>query len=177
MNVYCVDDKEYHLERSVELVTKTLQDLGVGNYKIFECQNGAELIDQSKKVPPDLVMLDINMPVLDGLSTLVQFRSFYPNFGTKIIMVSSENQLMVKRLAKVSDLTVAEQEKKKELLDKVIDRVKSGTQSPGKINSVLEACASLALDPIEVAKECGANGYIKKPYELEPTSQKLAKLI
>jgi len=34
--------------------------------RIFEARNGVEAIEVYKKDSPDLVMLDVNMPVMDG---------------------------------------------------------------------------------------------------------------
>jgi DNA-binding NarL/FixJ family response regulator len=50
-------------------------------YKIlFEAGNGEELIRKiSPKFKPDIVLLDINMPVMDGISTAQWLRTHYPN--------------------------------------------------------------------------------------------------
>jgi len=49
--------------------------------------NGLEAIEAIPAVKPDLITLDINMPVMDGLETLEQLRNVYPQF--RVIMVSS----------------------------------------------------------------------------------------
>jgi DNA-binding NarL/FixJ family response regulator len=49
-------------------------------YKIlFEASNGEELIRKiSPKFKPDIVLLDINMPVMDGISTAQWLRTQLP---------------------------------------------------------------------------------------------------
>lgn len=177
MNIFCVDDVKFHRQRSKELVEQVCSEKNLSSVTIFECKNGAELIDQAKDHPPSLVMMDINMPEMDGLSALVKFRSLYPGYSTKIVMVSSENKKTTGRLASTNKAIPNDINKKKDLLNKVIERVKSGNNEPGKINSVLEACANLDMDPVEVAKDNGANGFISKPFDAQPTSEKLAKFL
>jgi len=61
--------------------------------QIEEAGNGQELIDlikQSKNIP-DLVLLDINMPVLDGIETTKLLKARYPD--VRIIIISMEEDV------------------------------------------------------------------------------------
>jgi two-component system chemotaxis response regulator CheB len=49
--------------------------------------NGREAIEAIPDIKPDLITLDINMPVMDGLETLEQLKNVYPQF--RVIMISS----------------------------------------------------------------------------------------
>jgi two-component system chemotaxis response regulator CheB len=49
-------------------------------------QNGLEAIEKLKKLKPDVITLDVEMPILDGLATLREIMEKYP---TPVIMVSS----------------------------------------------------------------------------------------
>lgn len=49
--------------------------------------NGKEAIDMIPTVKPDLITLDLNMPIMDGLETLRQLREVYPRF--RVIVVSA----------------------------------------------------------------------------------------
>jgi len=53
---------------------------------IAEAVNGAEAIEMVRKRPPDVVFMDIAMPVLDGLKATSLISSSYPEI--RIIMVS-----------------------------------------------------------------------------------------
>ena len=50
-------------------------------------ENGKEALGAIPLVKPDLITLDLNMPVMDGLETLRQLREVYPQF--RVIMVSA----------------------------------------------------------------------------------------
>lgn len=53
---------------------------------IGEAENGAVLLSLLKKINPDIIFLDIKMPVMDGLETTDQVTKLYP--GIKIIILS-----------------------------------------------------------------------------------------
>jgi len=46
------------------------EELKAEGYEVFTAQNGREAIKQLEKVKPDLVVLDIVMPVMDGMEAL-----------------------------------------------------------------------------------------------------------
>lgn len=52
--------------------------------------NGKIALDKIAQSPPDLVTLDFEMPVMDGLETLRHIHAQYPNI--KVLMVSSRSQ-------------------------------------------------------------------------------------
>lgn len=54
-----------------ELVRDMLEGSG---FEVIEAENGLEALHMLPKTSPDLVLLDIQMPVLDGMSTIKQLR-------------------------------------------------------------------------------------------------------
>lgn len=54
-----------------ELVREILEARG---FEVLEAQNGLEALHMIPKVSPDLVLLDIQMPVLDGITAIKQLR-------------------------------------------------------------------------------------------------------
>ena len=174
MNIFCVDDNVLHRKKLIELVTTVFNSKNIRKFNIVECANGEELLANIIKQPPAIVLLDIHMPVLDGLSTLVKIRQH--NQKCVVIMVSSENALAVTRF-KHRERSQIDDDKKRQLLQKVIDRVRLNAKEEGKINSILEACGNLELDPVQIALDLGADGFISKPYDIEQASVEVAKFI
>lgn len=43
-------------------------------YRVIEAENGKQVLDLARAHAPDLIILDIRMPVLDGLSTVTEIR-------------------------------------------------------------------------------------------------------
>src|SRR5581483_6505053 len=82
-NILLVDDEPAMLR-----YIRTL--LEVDNYKVATAATGEEALEQMKKgLSPDLVLLDVLMPGIDGLETLDQLRQMKP--GLKVIMLSCVN--------------------------------------------------------------------------------------
>lgn len=55
-----------------------------------EAENGAEAVELYKKLSPDLVLMDITMPVMDGIYATQQIKTF--NTGAKVVMCSAMGQ-------------------------------------------------------------------------------------
>ena len=64
---------------------------------IGEAANGQELLDLLVKVQPDIVLLDLEMPVLDGFKTLKIITEKYPDVKT-VILSSHYNEYYVSEL-------------------------------------------------------------------------------
>ena len=62
-------------------------------FEVVEARNGREGLDQIRERPVDLVLLDWNMPVMNGLELLQHIRT-EPDVGSPcVMMVTTENDL------------------------------------------------------------------------------------
>jgi two-component system, chemotaxis family, chemotaxis protein CheY len=82
MKILLVDDSR--TMRNVQ--KKILNDLGYTN--ISEASDGLEALEVSAAETPDLIMLDWNMPNMDGITFLRKYRE--TDTETPIIMVTTE---------------------------------------------------------------------------------------
>lgn len=62
IKILCVDDDE----DIIEILTYNFEKEG---YKVYSCRNGKEAIEIAKKKIPDLIILDVMMPDMDGIET------------------------------------------------------------------------------------------------------------
>src|SRR3954462_7247097 len=61
--------------------------LEVEGYRVETATNGAEAMQRLQQTPtPELLLLDVLMPVMDGLQTLEQVRQLHPQL--KVVMLS-----------------------------------------------------------------------------------------
>jgi DNA-binding NarL/FixJ family response regulator len=56
---------------------------------IAEADNGQQLLHLLRHIEPDVILLDITMPILDGVHTLPEIKKLYPH--VKVIMLSMHN--------------------------------------------------------------------------------------
>ena len=54
--------------------------------KIYQASNGQQALDMALQFQPDLIMMDINMPVMDGIQSVQEIKKTMPH--TKIMMVT-----------------------------------------------------------------------------------------
>lgn len=90
---------------------------------VGEATNGLEGYDQYVALKPDVVTMDITMPVLDGIEALKKIMSDYPD--AKVVMVTAAGQKtkMVEAVQNGASEFVSkpfEPEQLKEIIEKVI---------------------------------------------------------
>lgn len=73
----------------VDLVRFTLEDADV---RVVEASDGVEALVVARRIKPDLVLLDVQMPRLDGLEVCRQLRSEPDLARTPIIMLTAAGQ-------------------------------------------------------------------------------------
>lgn len=81
--ILIVDDAEFLRLRISKMLT------GEG-YEVFEADNGAKAIQAFQANKPDLVLMDVTMPEMDGLTALKQIRSI--DAKAKVIMLTALGQ-------------------------------------------------------------------------------------
>src|SRR6202451_2180407 len=142
-NILLVDDEPGMLR-----YIKTL--LEVDDYKVETASTGEEAVERVQKgLRPDLVLLDLLMPGIDGLETLEQLRKLQP--GVKVVMLScvSDTRKVVQaiRLGAHDYLTKPFQ---KSELDTVVDQCLGTNQQnyPGEVEEVGDEVFFVAASPI-----------------------------
>ena len=74
--------EDHHIFREAFIKSlKNVEDIEV----VFGASNGAELIQGLKRNPVDVVLLDLEMPVMDGRATLAEIRRSFPSIRVLIL--------------------------------------------------------------------------------------------
>lgn len=82
MKVLLVDDAEF-----ARMTLKRLLDDYGFNFQYAEASNGVEAVRMYRKILPDLVIMDINMPEMNGITAVSEIRKI--DKEAKIVMCSS----------------------------------------------------------------------------------------
>lgn len=66
---------------------------------VGEAGNGLEAIEHARKLQPDVILMDINMPVMDGITATQRIAAETPQAGIVILSVQGEPEYFRKALA------------------------------------------------------------------------------
>jgi DNA-binding NarL/FixJ family response regulator len=83
--IILTDDHQLLIE-GVRSVLEEIPEVTV----VATANSGQELLDKLKNTEADLVLLDLNMPKLDGLKTLQELKKIYP--GIKVMVLTNYSQ-------------------------------------------------------------------------------------
>jgi len=74
-----------------KIVERALRQAGLDQLVVHEAGSGAEGIEVLKSKPVDLILSDINMPIMDGLEFLRQIRAQNLAQGVPVVMITTES--------------------------------------------------------------------------------------
>ncbi len=77
-----VVDDEAHIRKFLEIILKQL-----GATSLLDANNGEEALAIYARERPALVLMDVNMPIMDGMQTLEKLRALDPDCA--VIMLTS----------------------------------------------------------------------------------------
>ncbi len=73
-----------------KIVERSLRQAGINLSQILEAGNGAEGLAAVQNNKIDLILCDINMPVMDGLEFVKQLSSLDNAKGVPVVMITTE---------------------------------------------------------------------------------------
>ncbi|HPX48288.1 MAG TPA: response regulator, partial [Treponemataceae bacterium] len=84
--ILIVDD----IEENLKVLTETLIEEG---FYPLQAKNGERALQIAKKAQPDLILLDIKMPDMDGFETIAVLKSDPETAEIPVIFISALNQI------------------------------------------------------------------------------------
>lgn len=78
--------------------------LGNAGFKVVLAEDGIEGLDRLERLKPDVIITDVNMPRLDGLSFIERIREGQAK-GTPILVLTTESEPALKARAKAAGAT------------------------------------------------------------------------
>ncbi|MGD0127594.1 Chemotaxis protein CheY homolog [Acidobacteriia bacterium SbA2] len=86
VNVLIVDDSSVMRK----IVGRSLRQAGLDLVQVLEASNGSEALSLARENPLDLILSDINMPLMDGLEFVRQLRGIESAQHTPVVMITTE---------------------------------------------------------------------------------------
>lgn len=96
VNVIIADDHEL-MSRGICTLVNSIPDHEV----IYEARNGKELVrylENERNLPPDIILLDINMPVMDGFKTMEWMQVNHPELPVLALTINDDDASVINML-------------------------------------------------------------------------------
>jgi CheY-like chemotaxis protein len=88
--ILIVDD-EPHMLRVTELSLKK------GGYELLSARNGRQAVDLARQHLPDLIVMDLLMPEMDGLTAVRHLKQDPATAGIPVIMLTARGHVMTRQ--------------------------------------------------------------------------------
>ena len=146
--ILCVDDEPVNLMILEEL----LQD----SYELTSARSGAGCLQQVEMQKPDLILLDVNMPDIDGLETCARLKADPETAEIPIIFVSalaSQEELMAGYEAGGDDYIT--KPFSEEILQKKIEIVLASQQTRQELKKISDRAVAALESNLSLTEELG----------------------
>jgi two-component system, chemotaxis family, chemotaxis protein CheY len=111
--ILIVDD-EAHIRKYVSLILKSL-----GVTSVIEATNGEEAVATFQREQPDMVLLDVNMPQIDGIETLKRLKAVDPDCIV-VMLTSLANRATVEQVLELGAANYIRKDTPREEVTKAI---------------------------------------------------------
>jgi two-component system KDP operon response regulator KdpE len=166
MKILLADDDE-QLQRALRIT------LGARGYEVIAARDGAEAIDLAANAHPDLIILDLGMPRVDGVDVIRAVRA-WSNMPILVLSGRTDSAEKVDALDAGADDYVTKPFAMDELLARIRARARaaSGDEADAASVSIGDLMVDLAAKTIRGAAAGGASASVR----LTPTEWRLLEL-
>jgi DNA-binding NarL/FixJ family response regulator len=133
MRVLVADDHRLMLDG----VRRALEADG-GFEIVAETQDGSEVVELVGRTKPDLVLLDVRMPNVDGLACLDEIRRRYPEIKVVMLSASTSNELISAALRRGASAYLAKSVDPSDLPSTLRQAVEGNVFSPSLASGAVE---------------------------------------
>lgn len=120
MKILIAEDEKYDRETVKHIINENFSD----ELQVYEAKNGREAIELSESIRPDIVIMDIKMPGIDGIQALKEISTSLPNLYS-IILTAYDYFDFAKEAVKIN---VKEYLLKPFAKEEIIEKVSAGIQ-------------------------------------------------
>lgn len=86
-----IADDHHVVRRGLVFFLKTQKDIEI----IGEAKNGQEAVEMTRSLIPDLVLMDLDMPIMDGIEATKQIKAFLPEMKIMILTSFSDQDHVI----------------------------------------------------------------------------------
>ena len=133
-SVVVVDDHNL-LSQAIGGLVEGFEEFSV----LYTCKNGQELLDKindTKKIP-DIVLMDVNMTILNGIETTQQLYKDYPDIKVLALSIEEDEKTILKMLRAGAKGYLMKDVKKSELEKALLEVMEKGFYHTNTVTKVL----------------------------------------
>jgi DNA-binding NarL/FixJ family response regulator len=165
IDVMLVDDQKL-VREGIKMILSLDEEIEVTG----EFENGKEIFDFLNKTTPDIVLMDIRMPIMDGVEATRLIKEKYPNIKVIILTTFNEDEYIFKGLKNGADGYILKDSSSEEII-KAIKTAYTGNilLNPEVMTKVVKALNQMSNEILEKsnAKPRENNLLLLTPRELE----------
>jgi len=140
-----ITDDHLIVREGLRLILETADDIEV----VGEAVDGAECLELAAKLNPQVILMDLQMPRMDGITAIGHLRKDFPQIAIVILTTYNEDDLMIKGLQAGARGYLLKDSSRENLLDAIHAAAKGETLlKPEILARVLAPHASRAPKPV-----------------------------
>jgi DNA-binding NarL/FixJ family response regulator len=126
-------DDHFFYRQGVKTWLETKEDIDI----VGESEDGLKLLKQLKHVQPDVILLDINMPVMDGSAALIEIKKLYPHIKVVMLTMNDSKQMILEMLKLGADGYLTKNDDCEEIYNAIVTCKNEGQYMTKKNSHIL----------------------------------------
>ncbi|WP_032120636.1 response regulator transcription factor [Clostridium amazonitimonense] len=132
---------------------KTILDLEDDIEVVATCENGEQAIEQAIKLHPDVILMDIRMPVMNGVESVKKIKTSLPKIAVIMLTTFDDDEYIVEALSNGASGYLLKDIPADKLIEAIRDSLKGQLFIPTNIAAKLVAKLSNKENSKEVLKK------------------------
>jgi DNA-binding NarL/FixJ family response regulator len=172
IKVAVVDDQQLFRSGVVSLL-KDYEELKV----IIEASNGRELMEQLKRQSPHVVLLDIEMPEMNGLEAAQLIKDKYPNIKVIILTMHNEEEFIFDLITKGAHGFLPKDKSVEEVVDAIYAVLETGKYYSAEITEAMVNGSKGLVKSLQMSSLSDREIEIVKYICQEKTNREIAEIL
>ncbi len=133
INIAVVDDQQLFRKGIISLL-KPIKDFNI----CFEAENGEDFFEKlEEEIMPDVILLDLQMPIMDGIATTIKLKKRFPEVKIIILTIHDEEEMIVHLIEKGAHGFLPKNEDIKNVIDSIYSVHQTGHFFNEKVSQAL----------------------------------------
>ncbi|UTQ08742.1 response regulator transcription factor [Bacillus amyloliquefaciens] len=144
MDIIIVDDQQI-VREGLKMILSLHEEINI----VGEASNGEHLLDLLKQIRPEIILMDIRMPIMDGIEATKLVKERYPDIKVIILTTFNDSEYIFTGLKSGADGYILKDSDSQE----IIDSIKTACEGNILLNPKVTLKVVKALNSVEHNKE------------------------